>query len=93
MTDALPLPGARGVLLDLDGTVYEAGRLIPGAREAVDAIRGAGLPLRFAPSRSCRGCSAFPAEGGWLRRIRPVRPGGPPDSAASCADARRAKPG
>ena len=28
MTDLARLPGARGVVLDLDGTVYEAGRLI-----------------------------------------------------------------
>ena len=38
MTDALPLSGARRVLLDLDGTVYLTGRLIPGAREAVDVV-------------------------------------------------------
>ena len=48
------LSGARGVLLDLDGTVYTAGRLIPGAREAVDAIRRAGLPLRFATNTTRR---------------------------------------
>ena len=44
----------RGVILDLDGTVYEAGRLIAGAREAVDAIRRAGLPLRFATNTTRR---------------------------------------
>ena len=48
MTTAPRLSGVRGVVLDLDGTVYEAGRLIPGAREAVRAIRDAGLALRFA---------------------------------------------
>lgn len=42
------LHGVRGVVLDLDGTVYQAGRLIPGARQAVGAIRDAGLALRFA---------------------------------------------
>ena len=42
------MTSARGLILDLDGTVYEAGLLIAGAREAVDAIRRAGLPLRFA---------------------------------------------
>lgn len=39
---------ARGVLLDLDGTVYAAGALIPGAPEAIDAIRRTALPVRFA---------------------------------------------
>ena len=48
MTDVPRLPGVRGVVLDLDGTVYEADRLIAGARETVESIRSAGLPLRFA---------------------------------------------
>ena len=48
MTSPPPILRARGVLLDLDGTVYQAGRSIPGAREAVERIRAAGLPLRFA---------------------------------------------
>ena len=54
MTDLARLPGARGVVLDLDGTVYEAGRLIAGARETVDAIRRAGLTLRFATNTTRR---------------------------------------
>ena len=45
---------ARGVLLDLDGTVYESGAAIPGAREAIDAIRLAGLPVRFATNTTRR---------------------------------------
>lgn len=45
---------ARGVLLDLDGTVYESGAAIPGAREAIDAIRRAGLPVRFATNTTRR---------------------------------------
>ena len=48
------MTSVRGVILDLDGTVYEAGRLIAGAREAVDAIRRAGLPLRFATNTTRR---------------------------------------
>ena len=39
---------ARGILLDLDGTVYAGSALFPGAREAIDALRQAGLPVRFA---------------------------------------------
>ena len=45
---------ARGVLVDLDGTVYESGAAIPGAREAIEAIRGAGLPMRFATNTTRR---------------------------------------
>ncbi len=36
-----------GLLLDLDGTVWEDDALIPGADEAVAALRAAGMPLRF----------------------------------------------
>lgn len=38
---------ARGVLLDLDGTLYEDDRAIPGAAEAVARLRTAAVPLRF----------------------------------------------
>jgi len=54
MTDVPRLPGVRGVVLDLDGTVYEADRLIAGARETVESIRSAGLPLRFATNTTRR---------------------------------------
>lgn len=37
----------RAVLLDLDGTLYQAGRAVPDAAEAVDRLRGAGVSLRF----------------------------------------------
>lgn len=36
-----------GVLLDLDGTVYESGRAVPGAALALARLRRAGVPLRF----------------------------------------------
>lgn len=36
-----------GVLLDLAGVVYQGGKLLPGAREAVERLRAAGLPIRF----------------------------------------------
>jgi HAD superfamily hydrolase (TIGR01458 family) len=35
------------VLLDLDGTVYEGSRPVPGAAAAVTALRRAGMALRF----------------------------------------------
>ena len=46
------LENVRGVVLDLDGTVYDDGGLIPGAGETVTAIRSAGLGLRFATNTS-----------------------------------------
>ena len=36
-----------GVLLDLDGTVFIADQLVPRAAEAIAALRGDGLPIRF----------------------------------------------
>ena len=36
-----------GVLLDLAGVVYQGGKLLPGAREAIERLRAAGLPIRF----------------------------------------------
>jgi len=38
---------ASGVLLDLDGTVYESGHAIRGAADALERLRAAGLSLRF----------------------------------------------
>src|SRR4051812_38467838 len=39
--------GIGTVLLDLDGTLYEGTRVVPGAPEAVRRLRDAGLTLRF----------------------------------------------
>lgn len=39
---------ADGLLIDLDGTVWEDGALIDGAAEAVAALAKAGVPFRFA---------------------------------------------
>ena len=38
----------QGCLIDLDGTVYQEGRAIDGAASAIDALRRAGVPFRFA---------------------------------------------
>jgi HAD superfamily hydrolase (TIGR01458 family) len=43
----MPLGEIRAVLLDLDGTVYEGSRAVPGAAEAVAWLRARSLPLRF----------------------------------------------
>lgn len=37
----------RGCLFDLDGTLYQGDEPVAGAPEAIAALRGAGLPLRF----------------------------------------------
>ena len=37
----------RGLLLDLDGTVYEDEAPVPGAPEAIEALREAGVAVRF----------------------------------------------
>ena len=42
-----PLEDIEGVLLNLDGTIFVGDRLVPGAADAVDALRRAGLSLRF----------------------------------------------
>ena len=41
------LEDIKGVLLDLDGTIFVGDRLVPGAADAVGALRRGGLPLRF----------------------------------------------
>lgn len=37
----------KGYLFDLDGTIYQAGKLIAGVAEALDQLREAGTPYRF----------------------------------------------
>lgn len=44
----------RGVILDLDGVLHVRERVIPGAREALDRLRRAGLPLRFVTNTTRR---------------------------------------
>lgn len=45
------LEGIRGVLFDLDGTLYLGDRLLPGAAEAVAAARDRGLAVRFVSNK------------------------------------------
>jgi HAD superfamily hydrolase (TIGR01458 family) len=42
-----PVRSSRGLLLDLDGTVYEDDAIIPGADGAIAALREGGMPVRF----------------------------------------------
>jgi HAD superfamily hydrolase (TIGR01458 family) len=56
-------PGRRagGILFDLDGTVYQEGRAIPGAAEALEALRRRGLPFRFTTNTTRRPRAALAA--------------------------------
>jgi HAD superfamily hydrolase (TIGR01458 family) len=47
-------PRVEGILFDLDGTVYQEGRAIPGAAEALEALRRRGLPFRFTTNTTGR---------------------------------------
>ncbi len=49
-----PGPRVEGLLFDLDGTVYQEGRAIPGAAEALDALRRRGFPFRFTTNTTRR---------------------------------------
>ena len=49
-----PLPPAAAVLLDLDGVLYVEERAVPGAVQAVDDLRAAGLRLRFVTNTTSR---------------------------------------
>ena len=53
----------RGVLLDLDGTVYESDALVPGADEAIAALREGGVPVRFVTNTTRAPCTTIV---GWL---------------------------
>ena len=52
--DDRPLSRSRGLLCDLDGTLYVGNSLIPGADEAVAYLRAAGLKLRFLTNTTTR---------------------------------------
>lgn len=48
----------RAILLDLDGTVYQDGNALPGARSTVHAVREAGAAVRFVTNTSRRSSRA-----------------------------------
>ena len=49
-----PARHVEGLLFDLDGTVYQEGRAIPGAAETLETLRRRGLRSGPRPSRSPR---------------------------------------
>ena len=53
------VPGVRGVLFDVDGTLLHDDRPIPGAAEALDRLRARGVPFRLTTNTSRRPRSAI----------------------------------
>jgi phospholysine phosphohistidine inorganic pyrophosphate phosphatase len=51
--------GVRGVLFDVDGTLLDADRPIPGAPETLDRLRSRGVPFRLTTNTSRRPRSAI----------------------------------
>jgi len=49
-----PLSGIRALLVDLEGTLYQDRRLIPGAAEALRAAEASGIPYRFVTNTTSR---------------------------------------
>jgi len=56
------LPGVRGLLIDLEGTVYEAGRPVAGAREALAELSRRGVPHVFVTNTTSRPRRALVSE-------------------------------
>ena len=57
-----PLSRVRALLVDLEGTVYQDKRLIPGAVEALAAAEARGVPHRFVTNTTSRPRSAIVRE-------------------------------
>lgn len=53
---------ARGVLFDLDGTIYEGTHLIPGAAETLQWCRAQSIPYRFVTNTTSRPRAAIVAK-------------------------------
>lgn len=49
----------QGVIVDLDGTVYRGGDVLPGARTGAEALRDAGLDLLFFSNNPTRDGAAY----------------------------------
>jgi HAD superfamily hydrolase (TIGR01458 family) len=54
-----PSYGLRGILLDMDGVLYNADRLIDGAVDTVEWVFGHGIPHLFLTNTSSRSCAAL----------------------------------
>ena len=56
------LDGVRALLVDLEGTVYEAGRPVPGAAGALAVLSAGGVPYCFVTNTTSRPRSTIAAE-------------------------------
>ncbi len=69
-----PLAGVRALLVDLEGTVYEAGRAVPGAAEALEALARHGIACGFVTNTTSRPRSALVRElSGMGIEVEPAR--------------------
>jgi ribonucleotide monophosphatase NagD (HAD superfamily) len=55
----LQRPGVRGVLIDLDGVLYDADRLIAGAADTVRWLQTHGIPHLFVTNRTSKSRAAL----------------------------------
>ncbi|MCH8473787.1 MAG: TIGR01458 family HAD-type hydrolase [Opitutales bacterium] len=60
------MPRPKGLLLDLDGVFYIGNRLLPGARETLEWIRGQNVPCRFLTNTSTKNSQELVAKLGNL---------------------------
>ncbi|MFH1499909.1 MAG: TIGR01458 family HAD-type hydrolase [Verrucomicrobiota bacterium] len=56
---ASPIPSFKGLLLDLDGTLYVGDSPLPGAVDALNRIHSAGTPVRFLTNTTSKPRSAI----------------------------------
>src|SRR4051794_30623132 len=51
---ASPLEGVEGLLLDLSGVIYVQDEAVPGAADALERLRSAGIPIRLVTNTTMR---------------------------------------
>jgi ribonucleotide monophosphatase NagD (HAD superfamily) len=56
------LTGVRTLLVDLEGTIFQAGNLVPGATRALETIRSRGISCVFVTNTSSRPRSVLVSE-------------------------------
>ena len=82
------LAGTRAMLLDLDGVVIAAGRLIPGAAESIARLEAAGFPYRIVTNTSAVSRARLAR---WSERLGVIIPAGRFLSALSASAAYTAR--
>jgi len=56
------LHGIRGLVVDIDGTLYVGAEALPGVREALEKLRSARVPMRFLTNTTTKPLSAIVAK-------------------------------